>query len=92
MSIDSVLLFSFHFVGIKVTTAHVQIAFPFTPVLSSHSTSRLSYLLFLSLTHRTRSLSSFGVKLYFMYVYFSRMYYLVITKRYSLEKNQISAK
>jgi len=73
--IDSVRLFSFHFAGIEATAAHVlvvQTAFSFTSVLSSYSISRLSYL-FLFLTHRTRSLFSFVVKLYWMYLSISHI-------------------
>ena len=45
MLTDSVILFSFHFAGIEATLAHVQIAFPFTSALTSHSASRLSLII-----------------------------------------------
>lgn len=45
------------FAGTEASSAYVsvmQTAFPLTSILSSHSNSRLPYLLFLFLTHSTR--------------------------------------
>ena len=84
--ISSTLLFSF--AGIEATSAHLsvmQTAFPLTSILSL--TSRLSYLLLFSLTHTTR-FSSFGVKLYYICMFFLT-HYLVIANRNSLVKKQI---
>ena len=73
MSVDSVLLFSFHFAGTEATSAHVlvvQITFPFTSVLNFKfslvsSVSHLFNLVFIFfLSNSTWYLSSFKTVLY----------------------------